>query len=666
MQRVLPLLCVGLSALAGPTPPGSLLVPRERVLRACTDRGALVGAELADGSLWAGLGDGSTLVGTAAEARIYTLGGAELQAALASAEPPLPTWTGPLSALSPVDVARWPLEAWSGAAALPAEDLGHPDRIADHLLRTATPVECPPGGPGALWVGPWPVALGLSEGAAVVDANLWGSVVRSPRGVAVYGALAAPRSRAEALATELAEAAAALSPGGGLRAEVAWTGTPRPLLIYVLSTDPEQGLPATAVLAPGARAAVPLLPHLELPELPLGPGAAAVGEAPDWPVHLRGREMVHVLAEVRAATGLPEVAPSRDLDLVALGHCSWLDHDLQRGGAGRGHVQDSGSPVFTGTRPGDRGADTEVVVRQDRLVLRAVSDWLATPFHRVGPLHEQAAWGGGCATRRGARVLNVDLDRARPVTPLRLWPPDGAEGVEVLFNGIESPEPLPASVAPGKTLPVGYTLSAWVDARSEDVDLVESWLRGPAGPVPHYVIHPDNHPYLASSPAGTVHLMAKEPLAFDTAYTWGLRVRVDGVVREAEARLRTRPDDRGRHPAPTALGQQVFAATNAARAARGQPPVTWSAQAAVLAELRSVTQGYEDLLSVTPPGPVFAFCREEAHMAELLSDPRHTGWLQRQLAPTVDPRTNSMGEALVDGLHCFAWIDEPLVPQAAG
>lgn len=657
---MVPLLLVAVTSLAAPSSPGALLVPQDRILRACTQRGALVGAVLADGSLWASLGDGSTLVGTEAEARVYTLGGAELQAALAKDDPPLPTWTGPLSTLAPVDLERWPLEAWSGAERIPEGDLGHPDRIADHLLRTATLVECPPGGPGRFWVGPWPVALALTEGAEVVDANAWGTVVRSPRGVAVYGALAAPRSRAEALATELAEAYPRA------RAEVVWTGTPRPLLQYVVSSDPQQGLPETATLSPGPRAAVPLLPHLDLPAQPLGPGEAATGEAPDWPVHLRGRELVHVLNAARTASGLPALAPSRDLDLVALGHCSWLDHDFQAGGAGRGHVQDPASPVFTGSRPGDRGADSEVVVRQERLVHQAVAGWLSTPFHRIGPLHPQVDRAGGCATRRGARVMNLGLDRSRSAPPLQLWPPDGAEGVPVSFHGRESPDPLPASIAPGKTLPVGYTLSAWSEARAEAVDLVESWLRGPEGPVDHYVIHPDNHPDLAGSPTGTVHLMAKEPLAFDTAYTWGLRLRVDGALQTAEARLRTRPDPRGTHPAPSALGRQVFAATNAARAARGLPPVAWSAQAALLAELRSVTQGYEDLRPVTPSGPIFAFCREEARMAELLSDPRHAGWLDRQLRHTLDPRTNAMGEAVVDGQHCLAWFDEALVPQPAG
>ena len=119
------------------------------------------------------------------------------------------------------------------------------------------------------------------------------------------------------------------------------------------------------------------------------------------PVLDAGLEMAAHLNALRAAGGLAPLRWDDTLARAALGHCAYIDWQQRSDGSFHAHSQRPGSPFFTGERAGDRHRGWEVIHRdRDGAPHTGVDTWLATPFHRVGPMHPRArsvGWKTSCS-----------------------------------------------------------------------------------------------------------------------------------------------------------------------------------------------------------------------------------------------------------------------------
>src|SRR5204862_5639097 len=176
------------------------------------------------------------------------------------------------------------------------------------------------------------------------------------------------------------------------------------------------------------------------------------------------------------------------------------------------------SPVFAGATPSDRGGAWEIVTRSRVFPPdAAIDEWLQTPFHRTAPMHPRATRAGACATPGGARVMELEVDESS-IAGQFVYPTNGMTGVPLVFGGREDPDPVPLAQNPDKTIPMGFTLSAWLPLATHDSRVTESWIRAGRKKVAHYVVARD-----PAEPA-IVHLIPKAPLLPNTRYDCGLEL----------------------------------------------------------------------------------------------------------------------------------------------
>lgn len=165
------------------------------------------------------------------------------------------------------------------------------------------------------------------------------------------------------------------------------------------------------------------------------------------------------MAGVSAATAHPALMQS------AAGHVAY--YDLNRADpslAGMGlHDQRPDAAGFTGASMGDRarsaGYQSAAVTENAGFGgLDAAIEWhMNTVNHRLPLIHPSALDMGMAASRvSGFNVIQVGLRRdPSNMTLPSVYPPDGAAGIPVSWDGAEAPDP-----APGIRRPLGYPLTA--------------------------------------------------------------------------------------------------------------------------------------------------------------------------------------------------------------
>ena len=134
--------------------------------------------------------------------------------------------------------------------------------------------------------------------------------------------------------------------------------------------------------------------------------APALPGADGLPVHDAGRELAAHLNTRRAEAGLSTLSWDDELARSALDHCAYIDWQNATDQTFYSHDQADGGPMFTGRTPGDRHGGWEVIHRdRDAAPHAGVETWLATPFHRIGPMHPMAQTVGACRSPGGAMVM---------------------------------------------------------------------------------------------------------------------------------------------------------------------------------------------------------------------------------------------------------------------
>ena len=159
--------------------------------------------------------------------------------------------------------------------------------------------------------------------------------------------------------------------------------------------------------------------------------------------------------------------------------------------------------------------------------------------------------------------------------------------------------PVPLAQNPDKTIPMGFTLSAWLPLAAHDSRVTDSWIRAGRKKVAHYVVARD-----PAEPA-IVHLIPKAPLLPNTRYDWGLEL--ESPPQRIEASFTTGPSP---FPADTAPAPFTawLATENERRSRDNLPPLVPSAALDTLAESYRVRHQWPREL--TWPADVTIYCSQ--------------------------------------------------------
>ena len=533
-------------------------------------------------------------------------------------------WRGPAESLAFEPVKAPPVHATTTAAVSPRESTAlELSRIVEAQMWAARiPQACLWGGASTLLVPPWPDPIRLRDGATVAWSTGVEALVVSPTERTWYRAVSATAEMAADLSQALA---------GEKNRAVFWKGD---VALAVVSTKPIEGQP----IPPAAASRWGWAPYLE--------GLHSVDRAVDAAPRplVAGREMVATLNERRVAAGLSPVAWDDKLGWAAMAHCvyiDWTDANLHEYHA---HDQLPTSPVFVGATPSDRGGAWEIVTRSRVFPPdAAVDQWLQTPFHRTAPMHPHAVRAGACATSGGARVMELEVDRST-VAGHFVYPRDGMTGVPLVFDGREDPDPVPLAQYPAKTIPMGFTLSAWVPLATLDSKVTDSWIRAGKKKVAHYVVSRD------PAESAIVHLIPKAPLLPNTRYEWGVEIESPPQRIEASFTTGSSPFPADTAPAPFAAW---LAAENERRGHEDLPPLVPSAALDTLAASYRVRHQWPREL--TWPADVTIYCSR--------NNPEGPPSMQKESSSGA-PFTR-VGFAADDNEVCVVAAADPLEPVRA-
>jgi hypothetical protein len=171
---------------------------------------------------------------------------------------------------------------------------------------------------------------------------------------------------------------------------------------------------------------------------------------------------------------------------------------------------------------------------------------------------------GACATPDGARVMEIEVDQPSMVEGF-VYPIDGMTNVPLAFGGREDPDPVPLSEHPDKTIPLGFTISAWLPVATSERRVTDSWIRAGRKKLAHYVVDRD-----VNDPDGAiVHLIPEAPLAPNTRYEWGVELE---PAERIEASFTTGPAPFPADAAPARFAPWL-AAENERRKHEDLPPL---------------------------------------------------------------------------------------------
>jgi hypothetical protein len=134
------------------------------------------------------------------------------------------------------------------------------------------------------------------------------------------------------------------------------------------------------------------------------------------------------------------------------------------------------------------------------------------------------AWTGGnsCDTMDFGTV-DIDGNSYQGPALEGIWPPPGATGIRVSFDGMESPEP----IQPPTGWPSGTIITVTWSAGKAYITDHTIWKEGDAdNPLPHVYADDTNDPYIGNN---TIALYAHKPLEHGTTYWVSLKGEKGGL-----------------------------------------------------------------------------------------------------------------------------------------
>lgn len=584
---MLPLLMIA-SSLAAP-------------LRLCTDRGGLLGETSPSGAITATL-DGWIRVSGHADAL-------QLHGPHSGWSSPRETllWEGTLAELSPTTAPK------AGG-------------LAGAMVENDILAGCPHSGPSAHFVGEWPTPLPLPRGGRVTWSSASESLIRTPTGPGWMATLPMSKAQAAGLAAELSTAHPAL------HTAVSWSDE---LALIQVSRDPALLLTGISP-APTSAALLPLIAisPIVLRDVPLP-------DADTLPILDAGLEQAAWLNVLRTDAGLEALTWDEDLAQSALSHCAYIDWRRDLDGSFTAHTQRPGGPFFTAELGSDRHDAWEVIHRdRDAAPHDAVDTWVATPFHRIAPMHPRATAVGACHSPDGTLVMLLATQRAEAPSVVT-YPYAGMTDVPMRFSGLESPDPIPLSEHPDKTLPVGFTITAWLSQLSESPRLVSSTVTVNGQEVAHYPVLRADH---VQGGEGTIHLIPARPTPPGAEVRWQLKLRVarQRVVLRGEYTVTGHPAAAQVETDPRVAS--LLAELNTTRAERGVGPLSVTLLSSGVAALFGTTERWPRLLDYDG---AWATCQRTLSVSE------------RMLSPEFD----LLGVSEEDGSLCLFFIGDPMTPR---
>jgi hypothetical protein len=304
--------------------------------------------------------------------------------------------------------------------------------------------------------------------------------------------------------------------------------------------------------------------------------------------------------------------------------------------------------MFTGRTPGDRHGGWEVIHRdRDAAPHAGVEIWLATPFHRIGPMHPLAQTVGACRSPGGAMVM-VTKNAAAAQDAVTIYPPIGAVGVPLSFSGLENPDPLPISEYPDKTLPVGFTVTAWLSGLSAPPKLLSSRMLADGVEVDHYPVFRPDQDYRGGDVE--IHLIPADPYPPEAEIQWQIKLRSDRkrVAIRGHFTTTDRPDS-----VPVTLpdhATEIQAGLNAGRAALGLPPLSTT----------HLSQGVASLYAHTHEWPAALETAAWATCMHPKADDPGEGFTEQALRLEFDQLGSSLDRR---GYRCIILLSDPLSPR---
>ncbi len=231
--------------------------------------------------------------------------------------------------------------------------------------------------------------------------------------------------------------------------------------------------------------------------------------------------------------GLPPMDMLQSINNAAKAHCECYAAHVNEYGGMSPHDENAswGAPCYGGLMQrmshwGYSGMGAAEVMAFMRNPEGAVDGWIDTLYHRIpymdasynscgyGLAGAGTAWTGGnsCDTMDFG---TVDVDGNSYMGPELegIWPPPGSTGIRVLFDGMESPEPIqPPTGWPSGTI-VTITWSSGFSAKIHEHSI---WKEGAEDtPLAHVFADSSNDQHIGTN---TIALYANKPLEHGTTY----------------------------------------------------------------------------------------------------------------------------------------------------
>jgi len=230
--------------------------------------------------------------------------------------------------------------------------------------------------------------------------------------------------------------------------------------------------------------------------------------------------------------GLPPLDMLQSINNAAQAHCDCYAKNIDQYGSMSPHSEGNWGPPCWGELDqrmmhfGYAGMGFAEVMAFMHNPEGAVDGWVDTLYHRIpfmdasynscgyGLAGAGTGWTGGnsCDTMDFG---TVDVDGKAYMGPEieGIWPPPGATGIRVSFDGMESPTP----IAPRPGWPSGTIITiTWSSGFSAKIHEHEIWKEGAEDiPLPHVFADSSNDPNIGSS---TIALYAHKPLEHGTTY----------------------------------------------------------------------------------------------------------------------------------------------------
>lgn len=241
--------------------------------------------------------------------------------------------------------------------------------------------------------------------------------------------------------------------------------------------------------------------------------------------------------------GLPPLDMLQSINNAAQAHCECYSEHINEYGGMSPHDENAGwgAPCYGGlmqrlTHWGYAGMGASEVMAFMHNPEGAVDGWIDTLYHRIpymdanynscgyGMAGAGSSWTGGnaCDTMDFG---TIDVDGKKYMGPdlEGIWPPPGATGIRVSFDGAESPQP----IQPPTGWPSGTIITVTWSAGKAYITEHSIWKEGDAdNPLPHVYADDTNDPNIGNN---TIALYAHTPLEHGTTYWVHLKGEKGGL-----------------------------------------------------------------------------------------------------------------------------------------